>query len=165
MRDRCRLLTNFLLFHYLALNPVKLIGHAFPLPRLLTILLYDLTQPGLFLLPGLFNLTLQCTVFSTLRLLQGIRAFRGTRQMRDGLRMLLASGFFSQHLRHPLLFRRFEAHRVMQAALPPLSPVLAQRPGNLKPLTPGYATQASPSVTSSPTSSTTPGSAASGAAR
>lgn len=37
--------------------------------------------------------------------------------------------------------------------------------GNLKPLTHGYATQASPSVTSSPTSSTTRSSAASGAAR
>ena len=42
-------------------------------------------------------------------------------------------------------------------ALPPLAPALAQRPGNLKPLTPGYAIRASPSVTSSPTSSTTQG--------
>lgn len=54
---------------------------------------------------------------------------------------------------------------VIQTQLPPLAPALAQRPGNLKPLTPGYATQASPSVTSSPTSSTTRSSAASGAAR
>lgn len=54
---------------------------------------------------------------------------------------------------------------VIQTQLPPLAPALAQRPGNLKPLTPGYATQASPSVMSSPTSSTTRSSAASGAAR
>ena len=47
----------------------------------------------------------------------------------------------------------------------PLAPALGQRPGDLKPLTPGYATQASPSVTSSPTSSTTRSSAAAGAAR
>lgn len=54
---------------------------------------------------------------------------------------------------------------VIQTQLPPLAPALAQRPGNLKPLTPGYATQASLSVTSSPTSSTTRSSAAAGAAR
>ncbi len=44
---------------------------------------------------------------------------------------------------------------VIQTQLPPLAPALAQRPGNLKPLTPGYAIRVSPSVTFSPTSSTT----------
>ena len=43
----------------------------------------------------------------------------------------------------------------IQTQLPPLAPALAQRPGNLKPLTPGYAIRVSPSVTFSPTSSTT----------
>ena len=47
------------------------------------------------------------------------------------------------------------AHLVIQTQLPPLAPALAQRPGNLKPLTPGYAIRVSPSVTFSPTSSTT----------
>ena len=51
------------------------------------------------------------------------------------------------------------------AVAPLLAPALAKRPGNLKPLTPGYATQASVSATSSPTLSTTQNSAGSGEAR
>ncbi|SQS52220.1 Mu-like phage-related protein [Escherichia coli] len=54
---------------------------------------------------------------------------------------------------------------VIQTQLPPLAPALAQRPGNLKPLTPGYAIRVSPSVTSSPTSSTTQGNVVAGETR
>ena len=54
---------------------------------------------------------------------------------------------------------------VIQTQLPPLAPALAQRPGKLKPLTPGYATQAFPSVTFSPTSSTTQGNVVAGGTR
>ncbi len=54
---------------------------------------------------------------------------------------------------------------VIQTQLPPLAPALAQRPGNLKPLTPGYAIRVSPSVTFSPTSSTTHGNVVAGGTR
>ncbi len=54
---------------------------------------------------------------------------------------------------------------VIQTQLPPLAPALAQRPGNLKPLTPGYAIRVSPSLTSLPTSSTTQGNVVAGETR
>ncbi|SUG53161.1 putative lipoprotein [Salmonella enterica subsp. diarizonae] len=51
---------------------------------------------------------------------------------------------------------------VITNPLPPLPPALAQRPGQLIPLSPGYATPASVRPISSPTLPTTPGSAVSG---